>query len=182
MDSFATLDYYWPIIMSGGIVLAVATTLLIAGLVVLQGRGSHLLHMVIVVLVVMLAVPATRLRDSIILISQRNALATELGVNLWSWPRPAAFPLGYFFSVLKEGMSRQRVHETVQGYERVLRCGPDSRGFTQEVYYFYSVRDNRALRMQIEYDAHGNLYRVQGEDPNSRTFSVGNCQLGRWDE
>jgi hypothetical protein len=183
MDSYATLDYYWPILVYGSIVMTMATALLIVGLIVLRRHGGRLLLIImIVMLMAMLAVSTIRLKDSIILIRQRNTLAAELGVDLWSWPRPAAFPLGYFFSVLEEGMPRQKVHQIAKGYERVLRCGPDSRGFTQEVYYFYSDRDDKALRMQIEYDAQGDLYRVQGEDSNSRVFSVRNCQPGRWDE
>lgn len=182
MPSFATLDYYWPVIMYGGTVVASVTALLGVGLIVRRRQGGRLLLLLMVMLTAMLVVSAIRLRDSLIRIGQRNTLATELGVNLWSWPRPAAFPLGYFFDILEQGMSRQRVHHIVQGYEHVLRCGPDSRGYTREVYYFYADRDDKALRMQIEYDTQGYLYRVQGEDPNSRVFSVTNCQPGRWGE
>jgi len=182
MDSFAMLDYYWPIIMYGGIVTATVIASLSVGLMVLRRRGRRFLLLLMVVFTATLVVSAIRLRDSVILIRQRNALAIELGINLWSWPRPAAFPLGYFFSILEEKMLRQEVHQIVRGYQRVLRCGPDSRGFTQEVYYFYSDHDDRALRMEIEYDTQKQLYRVQGEDPNSRIFSVRNCQPGRWDE
>jgi hypothetical protein len=182
MDSFATLDYYWPIIMYGGIVVTTVIASLSVGLMVLRRRGGRLLLLLMVVFTATLVVSAIRLRDSVILIRQRNALATELSINVWSWPRPAAFPLGYFFNILEKGMSRQKVHQIVRGYKRVLRCGPDSRGFTHEVYYFYSNRDDKALRMEIEYDTRERLYRVQGEDPNSRILSVRNCQPGRWGE
>jgi hypothetical protein len=182
MAFYSTLYHYWSVIIWGSIVVAIATALLVVGLIVLRRRGGRLLFLLMIMLTAMLAVSTARLRDSVVLTRQRSALAAELGVELRRWPWPTSFPVSYFFSVLEKGTPRREVHQIVRSYERVLRCGPDSRGFTQEVYYFYSDRDDKALRMQIEYDTQGHLYRVQGEDPNSRVFSVTNCQAGRWGE
>lgn len=125
---------------------------------------------------------AFALLDSVSLIRQQEKLANELSVDLNRWPYVTSFPASYYASTLEEGMTRRQVHEAIKGYERVFKCGPDTRGFTEEIYYFYSSNDDTALRMQIVYDNQKRYFRTQGEDRNSRTITTTNCQVGQWDE
>ena len=64
---------------------------------------------------------------------EQEKLAILLGINIKDYPYERAFPIGYFYKVLKPGMSISEIHGLVQGYEKVLRCS------TGEPAYYYSI-------------------------------------------
>jgi len=49
-------------------------------------------------------------------------LASELGVRISDYPYEKSFPVGYFYTVLKPGMTIEEVHKIVRSYKQVLRC------------------------------------------------------------
>lgn len=104
---------------------------------------------------------------------QQEQLAQELGVEIDDYSYEKVFPLGYFNSILKEGMSMDEVHSIVKGYEKVLQCGSRC-----EVYYFFDNRDTKALRFMIFYDKQSNFERIQGEDTDSGTIWTDGCIEG----
>jgi hypothetical protein len=108
---------------------------------------------------------ATRLR--------MEQLASRLGVSIDDYPYPRVFPAGYFDSILEKGMSPSDVHQVVQGYATVWRCGD-----LRELYYYYSTDDDIALRFMIFYDQDKRFLRLQGEDDDSRTLRTDGCQEG----
>ncbi len=84
------------------------------------------------------------------------------------------FPVGYFYSVLKPGMTYAEVHSMVRGYEGVYRCY----GFSK-IYYYFSVDDNDAIRFRLTYDGQSKFVELQGEDPDSCTSGWGpGCSVG----
>jgi hypothetical protein len=105
---------------------------------------------------------------------QQEALAENLGVRIHDYPYPADFPVGYFYTVLRAGMTYDQVHGIVRGYLSAYQCyGID------EIYYYFSRDEHTALRFRIGYDQQGRFVELEGEDPNSRTLGVGpGCSVG----
>ncbi len=105
---------------------------------------------------------------------KQEGLAKSLGVKIENYPYQADFPAGYFYSVLKPGMTYDEVHRIVRGYASVYRCYE-----TDENYYYFSKEDDEALRFRLVYDAQGQFVKLQGEDPNSRTLGLRpGCSIG----
>jgi hypothetical protein len=101
-------------------------------------------------------------------------LAKELGIADEDYiNKYFKFPYGYYKSKIPIGMSIEGVHDTIIGYEKVYYCYRSS-----EVYYFFSENDDKALRIQIVYDDHLNVKRIESEDSNSRTIAVFYCEEG----
>lgn len=100
-------------------------------------------------------------------------LANRLGVTIEDYPYESAFPEGYFFTVLKPGMTSSDVHEIIYGFEKVLYCGKYS-----EIYYYYNTDDLKALRFEIIYDGAGRFVELRSEDDDSRTIRTEGCVLG----
>lgn len=103
----------------------------------------------------------------------QNQLAKELGVKIQDYPYPSSFPSGYFYTVLKPGMSISEVHEIVQGYEKVVQCDNLS-----EVYYYFSQKLEDAKRFELVYDDRGKYVRFEGEEDDSRTLQTFGCEPG----
>src|SRR5262249_46383763 len=108
---------------------------------------------------------------------QQRMLAKELGVNIDDYPYPHAFPNGYFYSVLKPGMTIEQVHDIVKGYKKVFNCGD------YEVYYYFSSSDSHALKFESNYDLSADkqdyvFLSLEVEDSNSRTIFVDGCTSG----
>lgn len=105
---------------------------------------------------------------------QQQELARNLGVRINDYPYPTDFPAGYFYAVLKPGMTYKDVHNIVRGYQSVYQCYG-----TDEIYYYFSNNGDEALRFALYYDKQGNFVELQGEDPNSRTLGLGpGCSIG----
>lgn len=105
---------------------------------------------------------------------KQESLAKSLEVKIEDYPYEMTFPVGYFDSALKPGMTYDEVHSIVRGYERVYRCY----GFT-EIYYYFSDNDNDAIRCRVAYDDQGRFTEMDGEDPDSRTLGLGpGCSVG----
>jgi hypothetical protein len=106
--------------------------------------------------------------------AQQEELAKSLGVRIEAYPYPADFPAGYFYKVLKPGMTYDEVHSMVRGYKLVYRCfGMD------EVYLYFNEKSDDALLFALHYDQQGRYIELQGDDPNSRTLSIGpGCDAG----
>ena len=101
---------------------------------------------------------------------KQNDLARLLGVNIDEHNR-TYFPEIYFYDSLEIGMTSAEVHEVVRGYEAVYLCKENSYGdYEDELYYYYSLNDNKAMRFMIDYDAEGRYYDFYSEDANSRSF------------
>jgi hypothetical protein len=105
--------------------------------------------------------------------SQQEALAKQLGVKIEDHSYPKAFPEGYFYEVLKPGMSPHEVHEIIKYYDVIYSCED-----YKEIYYYFSKNDDQALRFQIFYDKEGKFEKLQGEDDNSKYIKVNDCILG----
>jgi hypothetical protein len=111
--------------------------------------------------------------------NQQENLANDFGVRINDYPYEMNFPLGYFYAVLKPGMSIDEIHKLTRGYEKVDRCRTSITGpFYKEVYYYYSSDDLQALRFQMFYDNKEVFTNFQSEDNNSRTISTKDCELG----
>lgn len=104
-------------------------------------------------------------------------LAKELGVEIPDYPYPVSFPSGYFYTVLKPGMSVSEVHQIVKGYEKVMNCRNVS-----EIYYYFSVELEQAKRFKIVYDNDGKFVRFEGEEDDSRTLDTNGCAPGLIEE
>lgn len=107
----------------------------------------------------------------------QQELAKELGVEIKDYPYPVSFPSGYFYAVLKPGMSVAEVHQIVKGYEKVVNCGNVS-----EIYYYFSAEVEQAKRFKIVYDNDGKFSRFEGEEDDSRTLQTDGCIPGLMDE
>ncbi|HEY5902506.1 MAG TPA: hypothetical protein VIU39_08130 [Anaerolineales bacterium] len=105
---------------------------------------------------------------------QQRQLAAGLGVRIGDYPNPDSFPVGYFRDQLRKGMPAAEVHSIVSGYETAYRCA--DRG--EEVYYYFSPDDARALRFTIVYDGSLNFDSLGTEDAHQRTISVEGCTPG----
>src|SRR6266540_4516052 len=99
---------------------------------------------------------------------KQEELAKSLGVKIQDYPYQSDFPAGYFYTVLKPNMTYDEVHSIVRGYESVYNCYG-----TDELYYYFNKDANNALRFALYYDEQGHFVEMQGEDPNSRTLSLG---------
>ncbi|MGD8456672.1 MAG: hypothetical protein PVF83_09830 [Anaerolineales bacterium] len=78
--------------------------------------------------------------------SKEEKLAMEFGVTKDELSRYRyIFPYYYFDEKLEPGMSIKEVHEIIKGYEVMYDCGID------EIYYFYSTNQRRALRIMVSY-------------------------------
>jgi hypothetical protein len=111
--------------------------------------------------------------------AQQDRLAAEFGIRVTDYPYVRSFPAGYFYTLLKPGMSVDEVHKVLRGYEKVFRCGsPVDPYYSREVYYYFSSDDSKALRFQIFYDKQEKYENIQGEDSNSRSIPVDNCEEG----
>jgi hypothetical protein len=110
---------------------------------------------------------------------KQKDLANQLGIKITDYPYPKAFPEGYFYTVLKPGMTVDEVHHVVQDYEKVYRCrsSADTR-FYSEIYYYFSVKDQGALRFEVFYDQKEKFEKLQGEDNNSSTIRTDDCEIG----
>lgn len=106
----------------------------------------------------------------------QQELAIELGVEIGEYPHPSNFPLGYFFTVLKPGMSISEVHKIVRGYKKALRCGE-----TMEVYYYLGENIEDSVRFWIYYDEQGKFREFQGEGDSGRR-STSWCSPGLQEE
>jgi len=82
--------------------------------------------------------------------------------------------MNYYYSILQPGMNIEEVHGIIKGQKTVYFCGD-----LIEVYYFYSTDETEALRFEIFYDENGKYINLLGEDSNSRTINLDNCQLGQ---
>lgn len=100
-------------------------------------------------------------------------LANYLQVQIEDFPYQYSFPVGYFYSVLRPGMTVDEVHSIVKGYEKVLNCGASS-----EIYYYFSTEDSNALRLEIYYTSQGTYEDIMGEDNNSSTLWTEGCISG----
>jgi hypothetical protein len=110
-----------------------------------------------------------------IYIKKQIALANKLDIEFSDSQIPINFPLNYYYEVLKPGMSIDEVHKIIISYEEVYRCGD-----LREVYYYFSNKDDDALRFTIFYKKDTlNFEMIQGEDSNSRYIKVDNCLKGR---
>jgi hypothetical protein len=101
--------------------------------------------------------------------TKREQLAKELGVSLEKYPY---LPRDYFSDSLQKGMSIDKIHTIVIGYEKVFH---NSRG--QEIYYYFSTDDDKANRILIGYDRELKVMKIVQEDENSRTLTTNG-----WDE
>ncbi|HVN53757.1 MAG TPA: hypothetical protein VMT46_05455 [Anaerolineaceae bacterium] len=111
--------------------------------------------------------------------SKQDSLANELGVKVTDYPYQHSFPAGYFNEILKSGMTVDEVHKIIKGYEKAYRCrSPVETYYYREVYYYYSLEDTKALRFQVFFDKQEKFTRLEGEDDDSRTILIKDCELG----
>jgi hypothetical protein len=102
----------------------------------------------------------------------QEELAQTIGVRIEDYKNPNVFPVGYFATVLKPGMTYVEVHQIVRGYEDVLAC------FSQEeVYYYFSTDEKTAIRFIVLYDNQGKFIELNGEEPGSELLINGPGEL-----
>ena len=106
----------------------------------------------------------------------QQALAKELGVKIDDYPYPYSFPAGYFFTILKPGMTVSNVHEIVRAYDKVFRCGK-----TAEVYYYLIEDPEDFVSIWVVYDEQGTYRELRSEGDSGRT-STDWCSLGLQEE
>lgn len=123
---------------------------------------------------VILFMPAVTKQNALTV--KQEELALKLGIEIEDYPNKAAFPKGYFYTVLKPGMTIEEVHLKIIEYEQVFSCYG-----TDELYYYLSRNDEDALRFMIHYDNEGRFVRMYGEDDDSRTLSSRGCISGLLD-
>jgi hypothetical protein len=106
----------------------------------------------------------------------QQELAQELGVQAGDYGR--LFPQDYYYEALSPGASIAEVHAALRGYEKVLRCPSGA-----EVYYYFSARDDTAVRFQVFYDdTFEHFIGLVAEDWNERGIDVQDCVAGRFGE
>jgi hypothetical protein len=111
---------------------------------------------------------------------KQEDLANKLGVKIKDYPSETVFPVGYFYTILRPGMSVDEVHIVVQGYEKAFRCrSPVEVYYYSEIYYYFHSEDLKAVRFQIFYDKQERFEKLQGEDDDSRTISTEGCEIGQ---
>lgn len=131
-----------------------------------------LLSLVALAVLIMLASFVVRSRENA-LAKKQEELAVKLGVVIEDHPYGATFPEGYFYTILEPGMSIEAVHSLVKEYNQVFSCYG-----TDELYYYFTNDDQKALRFMIYYDKQRNFVRMYGEDDDSRTLSKSGCVPG----
>ncbi len=123
---------------------------------------------VILMLVIM---PAIKKRS---LEKKQDKLAILLGIDIEDYDR-ADFPKVYFYNALKLGMTSDDIHQIVRGYETVYHC----KDIQSELYYYFSMDHEEAIRFMLFYDEEGKYYDFISEDSNSRLFGTpGYCIEG----
>lgn len=103
-------------------------------------------------------------------------VAKALGVKVDDYPYPYSFPAGYFYTILKPGMTISDVHEIIQAYDKVFRCGK-----TAEVYYYLIEDPEEFLSIWVVYDKQGMYKELRSEGDSGRT-SIDWCSPGLLDE
>lgn len=131
------------------------------------------IHPMYFLIMVVLLIACAKLVSTAQETKRQEELAQRLGVAIEDYPYADSFPGGYFYTVLRSGMSKDQVHSIVVEYEVVYTCSK-----WRELYYYYSVDDNDAFRFMILYDNQGNFFRMEGEDDDSSTLSKDGCTLG----
>lgn len=119
-------------------------------------KGCAILVFSLIAVLALILLPGTiqvRLRQ--------EKLAETLKVKIEDYPFPRKFPLGYFYSTLKPGMTPDEVHQIMKGYEKAYNCS------NTEMYYFYSQDEAAAERLFIFYSLNGLFEKMQSEDNNS---------------
>jgi hypothetical protein len=86
-------------------------------------------------------------------------LAMELGIKVNDYPYPWDFPIGYFTTVIKSGMTYEEVHLIVRGYEQVFSCYE-----SEEIYDYFGTTKEDRLRFEINYDKAGKYVYVTEEN------------------
>jgi len=109
---------------------------------------------------------------------QQRTLARRLGIETEGYFPHPNFPFSYYHDRLEKEMTIVEVHQLIQGYTKVLRCGVINDS-AREIYYYYSNSDYSALRFQVEYYK-GKFVWLQGEDEDWRTIRTENCEEGRF--
>jgi len=140
-------------------------------------KSGYKIGAFVVFLLISAIVCALQIKVESYLPEQRN-LARELGVNIEDYPYPDKFPTGYFSFVLKSGMSIKEVHSLIRGYTSVFRC---DKAF-EEIYYYFSNNDSKALRFIVYYDMDFKYDELGTEDENSRTILLDGCAPGLFEE
>ena len=103
----------------------------------------------------------------------QQSLAKELGVEIEDYPSKSSFPGGYFYVILKPGMSISEVHKIMRAYEKVLHCGQ-----TIEVYYYLSANAEDAKQIWVIYDKNGKFAYLTGNDSDSGNQDTEWCVAG----
>jgi hypothetical protein len=103
-------------------------------------------------------------------------VAKELGVTIDDYPYPYSFPAGYFFTILKPGMTVAEVHNIVRAYDKVFRCGK-----TAEVYYYLIEDPEDFVSIWVVYNEQGTYRELRSEGDSGRT-STDWCSPGLLDE
>ena len=119
----------------------------------------------IVVSVPLFIIPAINRNDRK---GQQEELAKSLGLKIEDYPSPDMFPAGYFYSVLKSGMTYEEVHKIVRGYESEYLCFG-----TDEFYFYFNENSDDYLLFEMIFDKQGRFTElVSDTDPNSRTLGL----------
>ena len=108
-------------------------------------------------------------------LAKKENLAKMMNVRIADYKYPSVFPLGYFYTTLKPGMTIEEVHSIMHGYEKVLQCG-----HYREVYYYYGINldDEDTLRFEIFYSNDLKYESLLSEEPDSRSIYEGKCKAG----
>ena len=105
---------------------------------------------------------------------RQEELAKELGVRIEDYPHPIAFPIGYFDSVLKLGMTHDEVHKIVKGYTDVVNCFG-----SVELYDYFGPDDNLAIQIMVLYGKDGKFEELRVDTPDDRTLGADEtCSYG----
>ena len=107
---------------------------------------------------------------------KQELMAQELGVNIDDYGPAYNFPWRYLGGQLVSGMSTWEVHQIIPRHEAVFLCDIDS--IPNEIYYFFSDEDEKAVRIRIVYDEHRRYQFLDPEDRESHNISVQNCEPG----
>lgn len=100
-------------------------------------------------------------------------LAETLDVDIQKY-NPDVFPIDYFRSALTSGMSVDKVHQIVRGYEKSLVCPQTN----SEIYYFYSI-DKKGVKIKLSYDLNKNtFFDISTDDNNSVLINTSGCTSG----
>jgi hypothetical protein len=106
-------------------------------------------------------------------VKDREELAKLLGVDLSDY-RISDFPISYFSSVIQPGTAIESVHEIITGYSKVYSCGN-----YKEIYNYFDIEDSKAFRFMVLFDSETLTYtKMEGEDPDSRTIIMEDCNEG----